>query len=658
MRKRSAARLGRALLVLPVAAVSQQLLANTGVQIPLSQYQAGSEQTTLLPNGNFNVRENNDADPLFETATGWTRNGSMYVDATVNPPANSAATSPFSAQARQNGLPPSAAEQFSYTQSYNRAGLTANGNYVLSGYVWNDGRYDTSGFGGGELVSLKVQDPTNALTNISATVEARASDGASAHDGRFVYILFNEEQVSGWGGFEVAAVVDVGSATTGADGTPKSLPEIYAQWDNLAITPASQFALQRWQGGGADTNWGTGGNWADGLIPNQASAVATLASNAAAQTVTLESGKTVGILRLDSAAGYTVNGAGTLTLDVSEDGGHVLQGVPEIQVVSGNHTIAAPVVFDTTLDVDALSSVKHDPQTHPFNAILNVIPAASTLTIANLDARGVHLAKRGAGTAEVNHVRTIKPAGGGDPEFGGGLNVAAGTLKITPNAGAAGVSKVTTLAIGADARLDLTNNKLITDTPVGTFTGGAYSGVQGEVARAYNFGAWDQPGLTTSEQLAGPNAGPLSGTTTIGVASAEQVMFLAPTDTGIFLGQTVTGASTIAMYTYAGDVNFDGLVDAADYGVIDNWVQFPGTDGYANGDLNYDGVIDAGDYGIIDNTIQLQGPQIPGWDYPYASSAQSGASLSGVTAVPEPTAIGLAVVAAGVLLGRRRRRVR
>jgi hypothetical protein len=61
----------------------------------------------------------------------------------------------------------------------------------------------------------------------------------------------------------------------------------------------------------------------------------------------------------------------------------------------------------------------------------------------------------------------------------------------------------------------------------------------------------------------------------------------------------------------AGDMNFDGLVDAQDYGTIDNWVQFPGTDGYANGDLNYDGVIDAADYGIIDNTIQLQGPPLP-----------------------------------------------
>ena len=155
----------------------------------------------------------------------------------------------------------------------------------------------------------------------------------------------------------------------------------------------------------------------------------------------------------------------------------------------------------------------------------------------------------------------------------------------------------------------------------------------------------------------------------VGVATAEQVLFIGATDTGVFAGQTVTGASTIAMYTYAGDLDFNGYVDVADYGVIDNWIQVPGTSGYANGDFNYDGVIDAADYGIIDNSIQLQGAPIPlltvsmgassaamSGDLAMASTSGSAATLSGVTAVPEPSACGLAIVAAAGLLGRRRRR--
>jgi hypothetical protein len=107
------------------------------------------------------------------------------------------------------------------------------------------------------------------------------------------------------------------------------------------------------------------------------------------------------------------------------------------------------------------------------------------------------------------------------------------------------------------------------------------------------------------------------------------------------------------MYTYAGDLNFDGLVDGADYGVIDNSVQFPGTDGYVNGDFNYDGVIDGADYGVIDNTIQLQGAPFPG--VVFGASAASGLS-GGVNAVPEPSACGFAILGAAAMIGRRRRR--
>ena len=220
-----------------------------------------------------------------------------------------------------------------------------------------------------------------------------------------------------------------------------------------------------------------------------------------------------------------------------------------------------------------------------------------------------------------------------------------GELLATDSDGApSGVSHVGALSIAAGARLDLRDNKLLTTTAAGNFNGTAYTGVQGEVQRAYNFGGWDGNGLTTSM----PDAA--GGITTLGVATGEQIRGLGATDTDVWNGVTIQGSDTVVMYTYAGDANLDGQVDAGDYGILDFFVQIPFASGYANGDYNYDGFIDAADYGTIDNSIQFQGPPIA------TSGSAASAGPSGVTAVPEPASLSVIALGAARLLGRRRRR--
>ena len=52
-------------------------------------------------------------------------------------------------------------------------------------------------------------------------------------------------------------------------------------------------------------------------------------------------------------------------------------------------------------------------------------------------------------------------------------------------------------------------------------------------------------------------------------------------------------------YTYFGDVDFNGAVDAADYNIIDlGYVNH--LSGWANGDADYSGAVDASDYNVID----------------------------------------------------------
>jgi len=201
------------------------------------------------------------------------------------------------------------------------------------------------------------------------------------------------------------------------------------------------------------------------------------------------------------------------------------------------------------------------------------------------------------------------------------LTVNAGTLRVIPNGLGPGVSKVAALTVAGGAKLDITNNKLITTTDVATVTG--------LIASGRNGGNWSGSGIVTSQSSA-----TTSNFTSLGVASAQQVKGLAnPSDTAVFAGQTVTGSDTLVMYTYGGDANLSGNVDVDDYGQIDFNSSTGGVlGGYYNGDFDYNGWVDVDDYGVIDFTVNIQGAPI------------TSAPIA-LTSVPEPGAVGMDVSA-------------
>jgi hypothetical protein len=126
---------------------------------------------------------------------------------------------------------------------------------------------------------------------------------------------------------------------------------------------------------------------------------------------------------------------------------------------------------------------------------------------------------------------------------------------------------------------------------------------------------------------------------------------------------TPVDGDILVKLTYYGDTNLDGKVDGTDYSRIDaayaadlsyinsnpGGTQMPAT-GWANGDFNYDGVVNGSDYTLIDNAFNTQGAQIS------AAVATDVAPVSGGSAVPEPTSLGLLGIGALALLGRRRLR--
>jgi hypothetical protein len=410
------------------------------------------------------------------------------------------------------------------------------------------------------------------------------------------------------------------------------------RFDNFTLT----IAAATWAGtsGGnwsADSNWAPVGG-ANPTAPSGRNAVATFGPSASPQTVSLDSPVLtpwtpsgggdypttnnfyVGTLIFDSAQPYTLAGPEPLHIDTTAANGTNLAGPGgTIQVVNGSHTISAPVILarSTTLDVAASST----------------LTITGPLTVFASDGQPVTLAKASAGTAIVKNIRVT-----------GSLDVSGGTLRVAPDSTAAGVSFVPG-PITIAGRLDLTNNKLITQNPVGSATGGTYNGISGLIQSGRNGGGWGGSGIVTSQTSA-----TTSNLTSIGIASASEAKGIAPGATAVWAGQTVTGTDTLVMYTYGGDANLDGKLNVDDYGRIDSNIGL-GPAGWYNGDFNYDGKVNVDDYGVIDSNIGIQGS-------PFFTATAATPSIAGLAAVPEPASCAILTLGIAALLSRRRCRRR
>jgi autotransporter-associated beta strand protein len=259
-----------------------------------------------------------------------------------------------------------------------------------------------------------------------------------------------------------------------------------------------------------------------------------------------------------------------------------------------------------------------------------------------------------AGAAGVNKIGAGEIVLNGSNTFAGATTVTAGRLvlgqkltttsSVTVQAGAtlriapaaAATLRAPSLTIADTGLLDLADNKLITQSALGTWTGADYTGVTGLIRRAFAGGTWTGPGgIATSMPAAG------GGLTSIGVATAQQAGYAG----GTFGGVSVAAGDVLVMYTYAGDANLDGFVSGDDYAAIDFNVLVPGASGWFNGDFNYDGAITGDDYSAIDFGIMAQGAPFP-----------TGARIGSVATVPEPCLIAAVVIAP--VVARRRPRPR
>ncbi len=218
---------------------------------------------------------------------------------------------------------------------------------------------------------------------------------------------------------------------------------------------------------------------------------------------------------------------------------------------------------------------------------------------------------------------------GGSVTFGSTQHLASVSLSggatASVTSGGDKVVRANTVSIAAGSKIDLSDNKLITQSAVGSWNGSAYSGVLG---------------LAVSGRLATSQASATSGLTTIAVAANSDL------NKTTFGGESVGGSDVLVMYTYAGDADLTGKITGDDYFRIDSGYAAHAT-GYDNGDFNLDGRIDADDYFIIDRNYSRQGT---------AFSASEPVMLDGVQMVPEPGVVGVVLGLAGAgALSRKRR---
>ncbi len=161
-----------------------------------------------------------------------------------------------------------------------------------------------------------------------------------------------------------------------------------------------------------------------------------------------------------------------------------------------------------------------------------------------------------------------------------------GSLIVAPNGGPGGLVVLEDLAMGQLSTLDLNDNDLVLN-----YEGGAP--------------LEEMQSLILNGFIDGDNIAPRI-TSTVGRAAGDTYL-VAVDNAGIgadeWLGVPLDPShqQIIVKYTYFGDVNFDGQINAQDYVVVDN--HFGGTAAWLNGDGNLDGVIDANDYVIIDNNF-------------------------------------------------------
>jgi hypothetical protein len=240
---------------------------------------------------------------------------------------------------------------------------------------------------------------------------------------------------------------------------------------------------------------------------------------------------------------------------------------------------------------------------------------------------------------------------------GTNLNISANSSVNVVNHGANPriVLQLDGLSTASTGKLDISDNDVVVHN-------GDLTTINGQLKEGLNTGGaiWAGPGgIVSSTAATGNNVtgvGAIQNTDSHGNVLYGPGGDIATSFDGV---SSLTTTDVLIKYTYVGDTDLNGVVNASDYAAIDNGFNMH-LSGWANGDFNYDGVVNGDDYTLIDNAYNSQSSvALSGVSAgPAEMIASDTAQIAGVStsAVPEPATLGMmGIGAAGLLLRRRRR---
>lgn len=212
------------------------------------------------------------------------------------------------------------------------------------------------------------------------------------------------------------------------------------------------------------------------------------------------------------------------------------------------------------------------------------------------------------------------------------LEIADGEVAVVSGGG--NTLRAGALRLSGEGRLDLADNGMVVDAEAGSRQA-VLKRVEDWVRQGRNGGTWDGAGITSA--AARDDVMGMTGLAVVLNEAGEGGDVLVSE----FGGEVVGPDSVLLKYTWNGDANTDGIVNADDYFLADSGF-ITQIGGWYNGDFNYDGVMNADDYFLIDSAFIGQ---------------RTGVAFGLVVPVPEPGVLGIVMLGMCRIAARRRARV-